>query len=102
MARSLRVEERQLMRLRQWAAGTSKEKANTRKDKKTVIKTLTPGLEITADGLREVNFELNGQRRTVKIRDENAATQSSRSIKVEISPCFGADIENWLVLIKVH
>ena len=35
MARSLRVEERQLMRLRQWAAGTSKEKANTRKDKKT-------------------------------------------------------------------
>ena len=73
------------MRLRQWAAGTSEEKANTRKDKKTVIKTLTPGLEITADGLREVNFELNGQRRTVMIRDENAATQSSRSIKVEIS-----------------
>ena len=35
MARSLRVEERQLMRLRQWAAGTSKEKANTRKDMKT-------------------------------------------------------------------
>ena len=30
------MEERQLMRLRQWAAGTSKEKANTRKDKKTV------------------------------------------------------------------
>ena len=29
------MEERQLMRLRQWAAGTSKEKANTRKDKKT-------------------------------------------------------------------
>ena len=81
MARSLRVEERQLMRLRQWAAGTSKEKANTRKDKKTVIKTLTPGL--TADGLREVNFEPNGQRRTVMIRDKNAATQSSRSIKVD-------------------
>ena len=29
------MEERQLMRLRQWAAGTSKEKANTRKDMKT-------------------------------------------------------------------
>ena len=35
MARSLRVEERQLMRLRQWAAGTSKEKVKNRIDKKT-------------------------------------------------------------------
>ena len=41
MARSLRVEERQLMRLRQWAAGTSEEKANTRKYKKTA--SFTPG-----------------------------------------------------------
>ena len=45
MARSLRVEERQLMRLRQWAAGTSEEKANTRKYKKTA--SFTPGLNFS-------------------------------------------------------
>merc|ERR1719483_1223807 len=39
------------------------------KGKTLTIKTLTPGIEVTEDGLREVNFELNGQKRTVMIMD---------------------------------
>ena len=56
---------------------------NIEKGKTLTIKTLTPGIEVnrdfyffiltetfqvTSDGLREVNFELNGQKRTVMIR----------------------------------
>merc|ERR1719209_2830548 len=40
------------------------------KGKTLTIKTLTPGIGVTDSGLREVNFELNGQKRTVMIRDE--------------------------------
>jgi pyruvate carboxylase len=38
------------------------------KGKTLQVKLLTPGLSVTEDGLREVNFELNGQKRTVMIK----------------------------------
>jgi len=67
------------------------------------IKTLTPGLEITADGMREVNFELNGQKRTVMIRDESAATQTTRRIKADPSSPLhvGAPMKGEVVVVKV-
>ena len=38
------------------------------KGKTLAVKLLTPGLSVTEDGLREVNFELHGQKRTVMIK----------------------------------
>merc|ERR1711892_1297380 len=51
------------------------------KGKTLTIKTLTPGIQVTEDGMREVNFELNGQKRTVMIKDEAAATSTIRRMK---------------------
>merc|ERR1719187_2531810 len=67
------------------------------------IKTLTPGLEVTADGMREVNFELNGQKRTVMIRDESAATQTTRRLKADTSKPLhiGAPMKGEIVVVKV-
>jgi len=67
------------------------------------IKTLTPGLEVTVEGMREVNFELNGQKRTVMIRDESAATQTTRRLKADTSKPLhvGAPMKGEIVVVKV-
>jgi len=67
------------------------------------IKTLTPGIEVNEEGMREVNFELNGQKRTVLIRDEQAASTQSRRLKAESSnqSHIGAPMKGDVVAVKV-
>merc|ERR1719411_635480 len=73
------------------------------KGKTLTIKTLTPGIEVSADGLREVNFELNGQKRTVMIRDETAASSHTKRMKAELdkNEHVGAPIKGEVVVVKV-
>jgi len=76
---------------------------NIEKGKTLTIKTLTPGIEVSADGLREVNFELNGQKRTVMIRDESAASSQTRRMKAEVdkNEHVGAPMKGEVVVVKV-
>merc|ERR1719510_2280336 len=71
--------------------------------KTLTIKTLTPVIEVTSDGLREVNFELNGQKRTVMIRDESAATSHTKRLKADASKPdhVGAPMKGEVVVVKV-
>jgi len=73
------------------------------KGKTLTIKTLTPGIEVTEDGLREVNFELNGQKRTVMIMDEAAATSTTKRMKADSSQGgqVGAPMRGDIVAVKV-
>jgi len=73
------------------------------KGKTLTIKTLTPGIEVTEDGLREVNFELNGQKRTVMIQDEKAATSTTRRMKAVSGQDehIGAPMKGDVVVVKV-
>jgi len=73
------------------------------KGKTLTIKTLTPGIEVTEDGMREVNFELNGQKRTVMIKDEAAATNTSRRMKAVSGQDdhIGAPMKGDVVVVKV-
>merc|ERR1719341_1588602 len=73
------------------------------KGKTLTVKTLTPGIEIDADGMREVNFELNGQKRTVMILDESAAQSHTRRMKAETgrSEHIGAPMKGEVVVVKV-
>lgn len=77
---------------------------NIEKGKTLQIKTLTPGIEVTEDGLREVNFELNGQKRTVMIRDEQAFSTKTRRLKANTadSTQVGAPMKGDVVALKVH
>jgi len=67
------------------------------------IKTLTPGLGVNADGLREVNFELNGQKRTVMIKDESAVLSHTKRIKAAAGQDgqVGAPMKADIVAVKV-
>jgi len=73
------------------------------KGKTLTIKTLTPGIEVTEDGMREVNFELNGQKRTVMIKDEAAATSTTRRMKAVSGQDdhIGAPMKGDVVVVKV-
>jgi len=73
------------------------------KGKTLTIKTLTPGIEVTEDGMREVNFELNGQKRTVMIRDEAAGLSTTRRMKAEQGRAehVGAPMKGEVVAVKV-
>jgi len=73
------------------------------KGKTLTIKTLTPGIGVTDSGLREVNFELNGQKRTVMIRDEEVASTQARRIKADPSNDMhiGAPMLGEVVALKV-
>jgi len=73
------------------------------KGKTLTIKTLTPGIGVTDSGLREVNFELNGQKRTVMIRDEEAASTQTRRMKADSSNSMhiGAPMLGEVVALKV-
>merc|ERR550534_1638343 len=73
------------------------------KGKTLTVKTLTPGIEVTEEGLREVNFELNGQKRTVMIRDEEVASTQARRIKADPSNDMhiGAPMQGDVVVVKV-
>jgi len=73
------------------------------KGKTLTIKTLTPGIGVTDSGLREVNFELNGQKRTVMIRDEEAASTQTRRMKADSanSMHIGAPMLGEVVALKV-
>jgi len=73
------------------------------KGKTLTIKTLTPGIEVTEDGLREVNFELNGQKRTVMIRDEAAASNTTKRMKAISGQenHVGAPMKGDVVAVKV-
>jgi len=73
------------------------------KGKTLTIKTLTPGIAVTDDGKREVNFELNGQKRTVMIRDEEAASTQTRRLKADGSSAqIGAPMKGDVVEVKVQ
>jgi len=73
------------------------------KGKTLTIKTLTPGIEVTEDGMREVNFELNGQKRAVMIKDESAATSTTRRMKAVAGQDdhIGAPMQGDVVVVKV-
>lgn len=73
------------------------------KGKTLTIKTLTPGLTVTDSGLREVNFELNGQKRTVMIRDEEVASTQTRRMKADSANKMhiGAPMLGEVVALKV-
>jgi len=73
------------------------------KGKTLTIKTLTPGLQVTEDGLREVNFELNGQKRTVMIKDEAAAVSHTKRMKATAGQDehIGAPMKGDVVVVKV-
>jgi len=73
------------------------------KGKTLNIKTLTPGIGVSEDGFREVNFELNGQKRTVMIRDEEAFSTQARRLKAENGNNFhvGAPMKGDVVTLKV-
>merc|ERR1712106_727976 len=73
------------------------------KGKALTIKTLTPGIQVTEDGMREVNFELNGQKRTVMIKDEAAATSTTRRMKAVSGQedHIGAPMQGDVVVVKV-
>jgi len=74
------------------------------KGKTLAIKTLTPGIELTEEGLREVNFELNGQKRTVMITDENASASHTRRRKADSlnNTHIGAPMKGDVVSLKVQ
>jgi len=74
------------------------------KGKTLTIKTLTPGIGVTEEGLREVNFELNGQKRTVMIRDEEASSTQARRLKAEKDNAahLGAPMRGDVVTLKVQ
>jgi len=73
------------------------------KGKTLTVKTLTPGIEVTEDGMREVNFELNGQKRAVMIKDEAAASNTTRRIKAVTGQDeqIGAPMKGDVVAVKV-
>merc|ERR1719284_530893 len=73
------------------------------KGKTLTIKTLTPGIEVTEDGMREVNFELNGQKRAVMIKDEAAQTSTTRRLKAVAGQDdhIGAPMQGDVVVVKV-
>jgi len=73
------------------------------KGKTLTIKALTPGLQLTEDGLREVNFELNGQKRTVMIKDETAQDDHTRRLKASSDNPWhvGAPMKGDVVQVKV-
>jgi len=73
------------------------------KGKTLTVKTLTPGIEVTEDGMREVNFELNGQKRAVMIKDEAAASNTTRRIKAATGQDeqIGAPMKGDVVAVKV-
>lgn len=74
------------------------------KGKTLTIKTLTPGMEVNRDGLREVNFELNGQKRTLMIRDEKVSSTQTRRLKADESnkKHVGAPMKGDVVTVKVQ
>jgi len=73
------------------------------KGKTLTIKTLTPGLEVDADGMREVNFELNGQKRAIMVKDESAILQHTKRIKASSDQHgqVGAPMKGDVVSVKV-
>ena len=60
-------------------------------------------VQVTEDGMREVNFELNGQKRTVMIRDEAAGMSATRRMKAEQGRAehVGAPMKGEVVAVKV-
>lgn len=73
------------------------------KGKTLTIKTLTPGLGVDVDGMREVNFELNGQKRTVMIKDETAILDHTKRVKAAAGQHgqVGAPMKGDVVSVKV-
>jgi len=73
------------------------------KGKLLTIKTLTPGIQVTGECMREVNFELNGHKRTVMVKDENASYCHTKRIKASASVDghIGAPMKGEVVVVKV-
>jgi len=73
------------------------------KGKLMTIKTLTPGLQVTGDCMREVNFELNGHKRTVMVKDESASFCHTRRMKatIGVDGHIGAPMKGDVVAVKV-
>merc|ERR1719431_183753 len=71
--------------------------------KTLTIKTLTPGLQVTEDGMREVNFELNGQKRTIMIKDNSAIESHTKRMKAAAGQDnqVGAPMKGDVVSVKV-
>jgi len=67
------------------------------------IKTLTPGIEADVDGLREVNFELNGQKRAIMVQDTSAAESHTRRMRATdgLNSHVGAPMKGDVVVVKV-
>merc|ERR1719430_2099958 len=67
------------------------------------IKTLTPGIEVDEDGMREVNFELNGQKRAIMVKDTSATTAHTRRLKAtaDVAGHVGAPMKSDVVVVKV-
>jgi len=72
--------------------------------KTLAIKTLTPGIEVNEEGMREVNFELNGQKRTVMIPDVEASSSTTRRRKADASKAshIGAPMKGDVVSVKIQ
>jgi len=81
------------------------------------IKTLTPGIEelgashspalipkVDEDGMREVNFELNGQKRAIMVKDNNAASTQTKRLKAldGVDSHVGAPMKADVVVVKVE
>lgn len=68
------------------------------------IKTLTPGIEVDEDGMREVNFELNGQKRAIYVRDTQAVSSTTRRLKATdgLDSHVGAPMKADVVVVKVE
>jgi len=73
------------------------------KGKTLHIKALTPGIEVDKSGMREVNFELNGQKRTVMIKDNTAVNENPLRMKAspDIAGHVGAPMKADVVVVKV-
>merc|ERR1719228_2532635 len=73
------------------------------KGKTLHIKALTPGIEVEKSGMREVNFELNGQKRAILIKDTSAAVSHTKRLKANasIDGHIGAPMKADVVVVKV-
>lgn len=73
------------------------------KGKLLTIKTLSPGIQVTNECMREVNFELNGQKRTVMVKDESACVNQTKRMKATagVAGHVGAPMKGDVVVVKV-
>jgi len=73
------------------------------KGKLLTIKTLSPGIQVTNECMREVNFELNGQKRTVMVKDESACVNQTKRMKATagVAGHIGAPMKGDVVVVKV-